>query len=67
MNGDASRYELYNQALIRALRGDKGTWNLDRVMRLPGTTNWPDAVKRERGRVPADARLVDLHTEHEMT
>ncbi|MCI0348313.1 MAG: hypothetical protein L0Z53_02715 [Acidobacteriales bacterium] len=53
--------------MIRALRGDKGTWNLDRVMRLPGTTNWPDAVKRERGRVPADARLVDLHTEHEMT
>lgn len=32
--------------------------NLDRILRLPGTINWPDEVKRSRGRVPSLARLV---------
>ena len=35
--------------------------NLDRVMRLPGTTNFPSAVKIKRGRKPALARIVQDH------
>ncbi len=31
--------------------------NVDRILRLPGTINWPDVSKRKRGRVPALAAL----------
>lgn len=33
--------------------------NVDRVMRLPGTINWPDKLKRDRGRVPALATILE--------
>ena len=49
--------EGYNKRLAAALGGDD-CHNLDRIMRLPGTINLPDAKKRERGRVPALARVV---------
>jgi hypothetical protein len=49
--------EALNQALSNCLGGDH-CHNVDRIMRLPGTINFPNAVKRERGREPALARLV---------
>lgn len=35
--------------------------NIDRVLRLPGTINWPDARKRNKGRSPAFARTISLN------
>jgi hypothetical protein len=43
---------------IAALCGTKGTANLDRIMRLPGTNNLPSKSKLKKGRRKAVARLV---------
>ena len=51
--------EALNQALSNHLGGDH-CHNADRIMRLPGTINYPNAVKREKGREPALARLVSV-------
>lgn len=48
---------LYNLALNQKLGGDK-CQNVDRVMRLPGTINWPNAGKLAKGRQPAVAYVV---------
>lgn len=57
--------EASNRALILALGGDTGTGNLDRVMRLPGTINWPDERKLKLQRpVSATALLVQTDEVH---
>lgn len=43
-----------------AVEGDS-VQNVDRVMRLPGTVNWPNEKKRRAGRVPRLARVVEAH------
>ncbi len=50
--------EQANCALISKFAGDPACWNVDRILRLPGTTNWPNAKKRAAGRVPVPAELV---------
>jgi hypothetical protein len=55
VNGNAA--EAYNVALEQELGGDH-CHNIDRVMRLPGTINLPDARKRALGRTAAVAALV---------
>jgi Protein of unknown function (DUF3987) len=40
------------------LGSDPGTWNIDRIMRLPGTVNIPSTDKAAQGRVPATARAL---------
>lgn len=49
--------ERANQSLAAALDAD-ACWNIDRLLRVPGTVNYPDARKRARGRVPVVAALA---------
>jgi len=44
--------EAINRGLIVAFEGDKGTHNADRLLRVPGTVNWPNKKKKGAGRVP---------------
>lgn len=44
--------------LIQQFGGDSGTHNVDRLLRLPGTINYPNETKEARGRVVAPTRLV---------
>jgi hypothetical protein len=54
--------ERLNQRLLARWGGDKGTHNVDRVLRLPGTVNHPTAKKIKKG-YPATPRLAHvLHT-----
>lgn len=50
----------YNRQLLNILDGDTSAPNADRIMRLPGTTNWPDEKKRKRGRVVAQAEVYSF-------
>lgn len=54
----ADEAALYSKRLGRELLGGDGTHNVDRIMRIPGTVNWPDSKKRAGGRVPALAKVV---------
>ena len=48
--------EARNLRLAQMLEGDK-CQNIDRIARLPGTVNWPDAKKSAKGRSPAMAQV----------
>jgi hypothetical protein len=56
---DAKRY---NQQLEILLGGDN-CYNVDRIMRLPETMNWPNEKKKAKGREPALARLIHFNEE----
>jgi hypothetical protein len=58
VNGSVDPLEAYSKAIAEVLGGDN-CWNIDRVMRLPGTINVPNAVKKAAGRTPV---LAKLHT-----
>lgn len=50
--------EMINQGLIERFNGDKGTYTIERLCRVPGTTNLPNAKKRGAGRVPTTATVL---------
>ncbi len=52
--------ERYNRKLEELLGGDH-CHNCDRIMRLPGTINRPDAQKRAKGRSEARAEVVEFN------
>jgi AAA domain len=43
---------------IEAALGAKGTHNVDRLLRVPGTRNYPNAKKKQLGRGETQARLL---------
>jgi hypothetical protein len=47
---------------IARLTGSDGVQNVDRILRVPFTTNWPTETKIKRGRVPCPSGIV--HQEH---
>lgn len=57
-----ARVEALNARLAAGLGGDPAVKDVCRLLRLPGTTNFPNATKRARGRVEAPARLLHLDT-----
>jgi len=63
VNGNIAKLEALNKRVIADLGGDIGTGNLDRILRLPGTTNYPTKAKIKRGRVPVEANLIEHHPE----
>ena len=64
VDGEPSKIEeaeRYNQQLEDEFGGDH-CWNIDRILRLPGTINRPDEKKRAKGRTAYLCTLV-LHNE----
>jgi hypothetical protein len=51
--------ERRSEAIMKMLGAeDCSTFNVDRVLRLPGTVNWPTPAKQKKGRVPCIAKLL---------
>jgi hypothetical protein len=50
--------ETINRGLVAAFNGDVGTHNADRLLRVPGTVNWPNKKKADAGRVPVLAETI---------
>jgi hypothetical protein len=53
--------EARSAALMVRLGGKPGTQNIDRILRLPGTTNLPNNKKREAGRVACPTKLLSMN------
>ena len=48
-------------AIMTRLGAKAGTQNIDRILRLPGTINLPNAKKRREGRVECPAELIEFN------
>ena len=67
LDGDAAlaRVEERGLGVVQAFAGNSDSvHNVDRIMRLPGTVNWPTEAKRKKGRVPRLARVVTADWGH---
>src|SRR6516225_7498191 len=53
--------EARSAALMVRLGAKPGTQNIDRILRLPGTTNLPNAKKLKAGRVPCPTKLISFN------
>lgn len=55
---DPETVEGINRALVDKLGAD-ACWNIDRILRVAGTINWPNKAKVLRGRFPRLAEVVE--------
>ena len=55
--------ETYNKKILTYFKAGKGTWNVDRLLRVPGTINYPDELKRKRGFRIRLAEIKEVTTE----
>ena len=53
--------EARSATLMKRLGSVAGTQNIDRILRLPGTTNLPNKKKIKAGRVACQARLISFN------
>lgn len=53
--------ESRNRWIVHELSGDGGTWNCDRLLKLYGSINMPDAKKRKNGRVERETRILEMN------
>lgn len=53
--------EARNYALAQAFGASPETRNVDRILRVPGTVNWPNEPKLKRGRVPVLCELIEAN------
>lgn len=63
VDGDVAKceeFELYNKRLEQVFGGDH-CHNIDRIMRLPGTINVPDAKKKKAGRKKELAKCLEFN------
>lgn len=60
--GEASDGVQWLQATVKGLElyfeSDPRVWDASRIMRVPGTMNWPDAKKEAKGRTPARSEVL---------
>jgi hypothetical protein len=61
--GEYEPIESRNKVLLEKLGGDKSAFNIDRILRLPGTVNIPTKVKRKAGKVRCATRLIEANAE----
>lgn len=54
---DVETIEQINRGIVDRFQADH-CWNVDRLLRIPGTINYPDKKKQSLGRVPVQATLA---------
>lgn len=64
-----SRVEDANRGICRAVDGDTASTGVERLLRLPGTTNYPGDSKVKKGRtgpVPSELMFLDVSSTHDL-
>ena len=56
---DVQHFESVLKGLTDLIGGDRAATDASRILRVPGTVNFPDARKRARGRVPACSTIIE--------
>ncbi|MCH7644657.1 MAG: hypothetical protein IH974_07445 [Myxococcales bacterium] len=59
-----TRLEHTLKGIADVLHADRAATDSTRILRVPGTTNYPDAKKRAKGRTEAPAVLLESDIAH---